>query len=830
MEKLLEPNRDQIEIFVDAMFRHAGREGYVSVRSFLTNSKTFRISTANLSGGLRHLIDVAEDDARRAANNPVATVFCPPIAVFNGANGRAREADLLKGLVLSVECDQYPDQARNRLEELLGPATMVVRSGGQWVDPDDGLPQDKLHLHWRLALPASGDTLDNLKQARKLATAIVGGDHSNIPIVHSLRWPGSWHRKAKPRLCEIVSCNADAEIDLNEVLAALKDAAPDVLTQGNGAAKCTSPADWGELTNNIIAGRDLHLSVARLAAKFVRSGMANGAAVNQLRGMMEHSAARQQRPQEWQDRYDDIPRAVDTAIQKFSEAEPAPVKSDLIVNESDPTATAIELAALIAAQEDFLFNGHAPVRIATEADNLPRAVEVTNEAVRVYAHRLCRPVKIIKKKIVPVPLSKDIAQLYLNGLEGAWGLRNFRGVTTSPILKNDGSIRYAEGYDRETGLWCHNIPNLKIPEQPTTTDALEALHILRQFFQTFPFADGGRMMEDGVETTDFTQPIGLDESAFLMALLTAVCRQSLELAPAYLVRAPKFSGAGTGKGLAVKALCIIGSGVRPSAFTSGHDKEEFDKRLSAALIEARPAVFLDNFNAKELRSDILNSAITENPAHIRIMGQSKNVPLNTRCFIGITGNAVEIAEDMVRRIICTSLDAHMENPEQRKFAPGFLDSVLANREMLLSAALTIWRWGRHNTLERGRPIGSFEVWAEWCRDPLLALGAKDPIERLDEIKAADPRRRAIVAVFDAWWDKHKDSTIKAKDLDQEVIELIDTRAIWKKDGNLQYNRQRIAGFLAAHTNTRVGGYLLEQTKDETLARPPALYTLRHSAD
>ena len=149
-------------------------------------------------------------------------------------------------------------------------------------------------------------------------------------------------------------------------------------------------------------------------------------------------------------------------------------KPDLIVNESDPTATATELAALFAAREDFLFNAHAPVRVAVETDNLPRAIEVTNEAVRVYAHKLCRPAKIIKSKdgtttTVPVPLSRDIAQLYLNGLEGAWGLRTFRGITTSPILKNDGSIRIATGYDHESGLWCYDIPDLIIPGQPTAT-------------------------------------------------------------------------------------------------------------------------------------------------------------------------------------------------------------------------------------------------------------------------------------------------------------------------------------------------------------------------
>jgi hypothetical protein len=127
----LEPDRDQLEIFVDALLRYAGHEGYVSLRSFLHNNEALKpLGTVKLKGTtLKFLIDVAEDQARRAANNPEPAVFCPPIAVFNGASQwQAREQDLLKGLALSVECDEHPHEARATLEEILGPATAIVRS------------------------------------------------------------------------------------------------------------------------------------------------------------------------------------------------------------------------------------------------------------------------------------------------------------------------------------------------------------------------------------------------------------------------------------------------------------------------------------------------------------------------------------------------------------------------------------------------------------------------------------------------------------------------------------------------------------------------------
>jgi len=232
---------------------------------------------------------------------------------------------------------------------------------------------------------------------------------------------------------------------------------------------------------------------------------------------------------------------------------------ELIVNDSDPTATAKDLATLIAKQDDFLFIGYVPVHVVAEADCMPRALEVTTEMVRILAHEICVPVqekKVKKGKTVgvanvPVPLSNDIARLYLHGLEGRWELKPFNGITTAPILSNNGTIRTASGYDLRSGLWCYNIPDITVPTRPTKDDAEQALRLLRWFFRTFPFADAIRGLDRdlAVEVVDLTKPAGLDESSFLAALMTSVSRQSLELAPGFLCDAPNYSGAGTGKGL-----------------------------------------------------------------------------------------------------------------------------------------------------------------------------------------------------------------------------------------------------------------------------------------
>ena len=318
----LEPDRNQIEIFAEALFRYAPDNSFVSLRAFYHDNKIFRITPVRLNGnGFRYLCEAAEDDARRAAQAPKPVVFCPPIATFSNSK-RAREEDLAAGLALSVELDQHPHEALTLLEEIIGPATIIVRSGGIWIDPD-GAPQDKLHVHWRLAEPARGENLAKLKTARALATRIVGADASSIPSVHPLRWPGSWHRKDKPRLCEIARQEPDREIDLDEALSALNAAAPaeEEHQRGNGANHDHGDrTDWAELIGNIIAGNDMHRSDARLASSCAAYGVDDCITARMIQALYLVSNA--PHDERWNARFNDIPRSVRSAYAKYAKQQP----------------------------------------------------------------------------------------------------------------------------------------------------------------------------------------------------------------------------------------------------------------------------------------------------------------------------------------------------------------------------------------------------------------------------------------------------------------------------------------------------------------------------
>jgi hypothetical protein len=215
-------------------------------------------------------------------------------------------------------------------------------------------------------------------------------------------------------------------------------------------------------------------------------------------------------------------------------------KPELIIHVGNLPATAEAVRDLLAASGR-LFDRGLPVRIIRPADDtLPSAVRLTKHNVVMEAHRLCQPVKVdADGEHVPVTLPDRVAQMYLD-MSGEWHLPPLAGVSTAPLLSPDGNVRVADGYDAATGLWCRGVPRLRLPVRPSRADAEAALAQLRQAFRTFPFADAPRRWDQSlaVEAIDISCPPARDESAFLNALLTAVCRASLWLAPGLLLTAP----------------------------------------------------------------------------------------------------------------------------------------------------------------------------------------------------------------------------------------------------------------------------------------------------
>ena len=150
---------------------------------------------------------------------------------------------------------------------------------------------------------------------------VVHGVH---PVTHEMyQWSGG--NPGNTKRAELPAITVEEARTLVEDIVALteergyrrgrKPASKSKNAKGNGPAGVvgtpSSIDQWGHLQANIIAGRALHDSIRDLASRLVMSGMSGGAAVNMLRGLMEQSEA--PRNERWHARYEDIPRAVNSA-------------------------------------------------------------------------------------------------------------------------------------------------------------------------------------------------------------------------------------------------------------------------------------------------------------------------------------------------------------------------------------------------------------------------------------------------------------------------------------------------------------------------------------
>jgi hypothetical protein len=221
------------------------------------------------------------------------------------------------------------------------------------------------------------------------------------------------------------------------------------------------------------------------------------------------------------------------------------------------------------------------------------------------------------------------------------------------------------------------------------------------------------------------------------------------------------------------------------------------------VMEGAPVLFMDNINGTLLRSNTLASLTTERPSGVRELGKSRMIKLEHASFIVLTGNGLVVSEDLARRFVFCELDPRCEDPEQRPFEPGFIEGIEQRRAELLTAALTIWRWGRQNATTSGITLGSFETWGTWVRDPLLALGCRDPVEQIREIKTKDPARQKVAELFELWFEHHKDIPTRVNDLHDDVKAILDPQG---------RGRQFLARAVQDLTNTRQSGFVLTREK------------------
>ena len=316
---------------------------------------------------------------------------------------------------------------------------------------------------------------------------------------------------------------------------------------------------------------------------------------------------------------------------------------------------------------------------------------------------------------------------------GHWQLPIVLGVVRTPQFRHDGSLTMMEGYDPGTRLLFKPDGEVfpPVPDRPTKEQAQAALKVIESPISTFPFKG----------------PV--DKAVILSLFLTSICRRVLDLAPLHGISA---TAAGTGKSLLVDLASILLTGHDAPVVSIDTSREEAEKRLGASLLAGDALVSFDNCNAP-VGGTLICQVLSQRWVSVRVLGLSRQVDVPTSALFAATGNNLILEGDLTRRSIRCELDAKVERPELREFAVNPKTVFRQRRGELVSAALTILRAGRVAELKPiSPPLGGFEMWSSWVRNPLQWLGCADPCDSMERLYQGDPARESHEVMIVTWRD------------------------------------------------------------------------------
>ncbi|MFD8335502.1 hypothetical protein ACFV42_23010 [Streptomyces solisilvae] len=377
------------------------------------------------------------------------------------------------------------------------------------------------------------------------------------------------------------------------------------------------------------------------------------------------------------------------------------------VDVSDELSARRALRRWMAAQPDLYDQRGTLVRWDACADGGRGALVVLDaERLADYCADRVETVKVgrsgdARSALLPARLAKALMRA-----EGA-GLRPLEGVSRWPLVRPDGTVTAAAGYDPATRFIIAGGDDVKpVPDQPTAEDIGAARAVLRRLFGGFPYASRDREGGAGLGA-DYAHTIGLYLSPLLRTYLPASARSPLHVVTA--------TGPGSGKSyLSTEGIEAVFSTRRMAAEQSDR---ELQKTLIAALeTQADAAVIaFDNFaTGGQVTGAAFARWVTEPKISGRVIGTGRTPTFQNTYTWVVNGNRVRLGGDMARRSVVISLESDADDPSTVEHPFDFLEEISARRGEVLWALLTLVRAWTVKPAAR-RPVravqlGQFSQW------------------------------------------------------------------------------------------------------------------------
>ena len=375
-------------------------------------------------------------------------------------------------------------------------------------------------------------------------------------------------------------------------------------------------------------------------------------------------------------------------------------------------------------------------------------------------------------------------------------LKQISGVARQPFFRPDKTLVTSPGFDPETGIYAAFDPTDYELGEPTPELARVSLDYLNSFLDEFPFVSDA------------------DRAAALVAMLTAAIRPSLPQAPAFSISA---TSSGSGKSYLARIIAYMAGPGEPYNVSYPTKAEEATKVVQAMLLEKPAVILFDDMQTDWKPFGSLNKALTSPTTTERVLGASRTATANTNVLFLGTGNNIEPERDMRRRVITIRLAPPDETPALRSFRHDPLRIVKLYRARVVGAALCIiGAYIAAGSPKAGLPpIGSYDSWSDFCREPLVWLGEPDPATSLIEQVKTDADLDLLGELFRAWHREHGSAAMTLRKLLASTMhdsELMDALLELPVTDGRHINRGKLGWFLRKVRGRKAGGYRIESAE------------------
>jgi hypothetical protein len=659
-------------------------------------------------------------------------------------NGKPQNIGLLLGEPSGWLVDVDLDHARcvERADEFLPPTPAVFGRPGK----------PRSHRIYRVTAPVATRKFRSKSAGMLVELRSTGAQTVIPPGMHESGEPIAWEAEgAEP-----------VEVDGAELLAAVQRLAEAVKVDlGEKAPRRAKAEKTSDPTKRVRSPKKFEQCVAAMlrmemtdhndgsarlyaaACRIVEHDLSDKDAIAAVRDY----ARQRPFPRDWTDQ--EILARVRDAEQKAQRGvirRPDSASRPNILIDTDEHRVVDEAVKALAADPELFQRGNALVRVLRElgvVDGVKRSgsaviVGLPTASLRERLTKFATFTKMAKRGDVleEVPAHPTAWLVSAVDSRGRWpGIRPLNGLSDTPVLRPDGTLCQAPGYDPHTGV-------LYEPEAD------------------FPPVDPGVALDDADASVEALKEVVCDfrfespehQAAWFAALLTPLGRFAFDgPSPMFLIDA---NVRGAGKGLLAQTIGQIALGREMPVSSYAHDSEEMRKKITAIALAGDRLVHLDNLEGN-FGNDTLDRALTTTRWKDRILGKSQQVDLPLTAVWYGTGNNVAVAADTTRRIIHIRLDVLEEKPEDRTGFrhPDLIGWLRKNRGLLLSHALTILvaycNAGKPD--QRLTPFGSFEGWSNLVRQAVVWAGLPDPcLTRTRLAETSDLTSESLGRLMEAW--------------------------------------------------------------------------------